>query len=63
MFAWPPAPPDEARSSGIEGKAGLVGDFDVETCPTIVIGDAQSMCFAGPLRRLLRARPRASSMP
>jgi thioredoxin-like negative regulator of GroEL len=46
----------------IEDEAELVGDFDVETFPTIVIVDAQGVRFAGPLtpqadtlRRLLRA--------
>lgn len=46
----------------IEDEAELVGDFDVETFPTIVIADAQGVRFAGPLtpqadtlRRLLRA--------
>jgi thioredoxin 1 len=46
----------------IEDEAELVGDFDVETFPTIVIVDAQHVRFAGPLtpqadtlRRLLRA--------
>jgi len=46
----------------IEDEAELVGDFDVETFPTIVIADAQHVRFAGPLtpqadtlRRLLRA--------
>ena len=45
----------------IEDEADLVGDFDVETFPTIVIADAQQVRFAGPLepqpetlRRLLR---------
>jgi thioredoxin 1 len=46
----------------IEDEADLVGDFDVETFPTIVIVDVQRVRFAGPLtpqadtlRRLLRA--------
>ena len=46
----------------IEDEADLVGDFDVETFPTIVVVDAQRVRFAGPLtpqvdtlRRLLRA--------
>lgn len=46
----------------IEDEADLVGDFDVETFPTMVIADAQHVRFAGPLtpqadtlRRLLRA--------
>jgi thioredoxin 1 len=46
----------------IEDEAELVGDFDVETFPTILVVDAQHVRFAGPLtppadtlRRLLRA--------
>ena len=46
----------------IEDEADLVGDFDVETFPTIVVIDAVAVRFAGPLtpqpdtlRRLLRA--------
>jgi hypothetical protein len=46
----------------IEDEADLVGDFDVETFPTIVIADARQVRFAGPLtpqpdtlRWLLRA--------
>ncbi len=46
----------------IEDEAELVGDFDVQTFPTIVVADAQQLRFAGPLtpqpdtlRRLLRA--------
>lgn len=46
----------------IEDEAELVGDFDVETFPTIVIADARHVRFAGTLtpqadtlRRLLRA--------
>ena len=46
----------------IEDEAELVGDFDVETFPTIVVADARGVRFAGPLapqpetlRRLLRA--------
>ena len=46
----------------IEDEADLVGDFDVETFPTIVVVDARRVRFAGPLtpqadtlRRLLRA--------
>ena len=46
----------------IEDESELVGDFDVETFPTIVIVDPQAVRFAGPLtpqadtlRRLLRA--------
>lgn len=46
----------------IEDEAELLGDFDVETFPTLVIADAQQVRFAGPLapqadtlRRVLRA--------
>ena len=46
----------------IEDEAELVGDFDVETFPTIVVADAGGVRFAGALapqpdtlRRLLRA--------
>ena len=46
----------------IEDQADLVGDFDVETFPTLVVADARHVRFAGPLtpqadtlRRLLRA--------
>lgn len=46
----------------IEDEAELVGDYDVETFPTIVVADAAHVRFAGPLtpqpdtlRRLLRA--------
>jgi thioredoxin-like negative regulator of GroEL len=46
----------------IEDEADLVGDFDIETFPTIVVADAQRVRFAGPLtpqpetlQRLLRA--------
>lgn len=46
----------------IEDEADLVGDFDVETFPTLVVIGADGVRFAGPLtpqpetlRRLLRA--------
>ena len=46
----------------IEDEADLVGDFDVQTFPTIVVIDPVAVRFAGPLtpqpdtlRRLLRA--------
>lgn len=46
----------------VEEEADLVGDYDVETFPTLVIADAEQVRFAGPLtpqpetlRRLLRA--------
>jgi thioredoxin 1 len=52
----------------IEDEAERVGDFDVETFPTIVIADARGVRFAGPvapqpetLRRLLRATVLAPS--
>ena len=62
---------DELRRAGvalrvhwidIEDEADLVGDYDVETFPTIVVADASHVRFAGPLtpqretlQRLLRA--------
>ena len=62
---------DELRRDGaalrvhwidIEDEAELVGDYDVETFPTIVVADAAHVRFAGPLtpqretvQRLLRA--------
>lgn len=46
----------------IEDEAELVGDYDVETFPTLVVADAAGLRFAGPLtpqpetlRRVLRA--------
>src|SRR5262245_10428427 len=46
----------------IEDEAGLVGDYDVETFPTLLVADPQRVRFVGPLtpqadtlRRLLRA--------
>jgi thioredoxin 1 len=46
----------------IEEQAELLGDFDVETFPTLVVADAERVRFAGPLTpqpetllRLLRA--------
>jgi len=46
----------------IEDEADLLGDLDIETFPTLVIADARSVRFAGPLtphpgtlRRVLRA--------
>lgn len=46
----------------IEDEADLLGDLDIETFPTLVIADGQSVRFAGPLtpqpetlRRVLRA--------
>ena len=54
----------------IEDEAELVGDYDVETFPTLVIADAQRVRFAGPLtpqpdtlRRLLRQAPKMQSRP
>ena len=52
----------QAHWIDIEDEAELLGDFDVETFPTLVVVDAQSVRFAGPLtpqadtlRRVLRA--------
>ncbi len=46
----------------IEDQSDLLGDFDVQTFPTLVIADAEQVFFAGPLtpqpetlRRVLRA--------
>jgi thiol-disulfide isomerase/thioredoxin len=46
----------------IEDQSDMVGDYDVETFPTIVVADAHAVRFAGPvtpepdtLLRLLRA--------
>ncbi|MCW5660984.1 MAG: thioredoxin family protein [Burkholderiaceae bacterium] len=46
----------------IEDEADLIGDYDVETFPTLLVADAQRVHFIGPLtpqaetlRRLLRA--------
>jgi thioredoxin-like negative regulator of GroEL len=51
----------------IEDEAELVGDLDVETFPTVVVVDAGTVRFAGPLtpqpetlRRILRAAVEAS---
>lgn len=38
-----------ARWIDIEDDAELVGDFDVETFPTLVVADAERVRFAGPL--------------
>ncbi len=38
-----------ARWIDIEDEAELVGDYDVETFPTLVIADARGVRFAGPL--------------
>jgi len=62
---------DELRRAGvpvtphwidIEDEAELVGDYDVETFPTLLVADARQVRFIGPLapqpqtlRRLLRA--------
>ena len=52
----------QAHWIDIEDQSELVGDFDVETFPTIVVVDARRVRFAGPLTpqpetllRLLRA--------
>jgi hypothetical protein len=62
---------DELRQAGvpvsahwidIEDEAELIGDYDVETFPTLLVADSQRVRFVGPLtpqpetvRRLLRA--------
>ena len=52
----------QAHWIDIEDEAALVGDFDVETFPTLVVVDDQGVRFAGPLtpqpetlQRVLRA--------
>lgn len=44
--AWPG---HRFRWIDIEDEAELVGDFDVETFPTLVVADAERVRFAGPL--------------
>lgn len=52
----------KTRWIDIEDEADLVGDLDIETFPTILIGNGELLLFSGPitpqpetLRRLLRA--------
>lgn len=52
----------QAHWIDIEDEDELVGDYDVETFPTLVVCDAETLRFAGPLtpqpetlQRLLRA--------
>jgi thioredoxin-like negative regulator of GroEL len=52
----------QAHWIDIEDEADLVGDYDVETFPTLVVADARQVLFAGPLtpqpetlQRVLRA--------
>jgi hypothetical protein len=52
----------QARWIDIEDEAALVGDYDVETFPTLVVIDDSQVRFAGPLtpqpetlRRVLRS--------
>jgi thioredoxin 1 len=54
----------------IEDEAGLVGELDVETFPTLLVSDARGVLFAGPLtpqpetlRRLLQALAAADARP
>ena len=54
--------PVTAHWIDIEDEADLLGDYDVETFPTLLVADAQRVRFVGPLtpqpetlRRLLRA--------
>jgi thioredoxin-like negative regulator of GroEL len=51
-----------ARWIDIEDEADLLGDFDIQTFPTLVVADAAGVRFAGPLtpqpetlERVLRA--------
>jgi thiol-disulfide isomerase/thioredoxin len=39
----------QARWIDIEDEAALVGDYDVETFPTLVVIDQRQVLFAGPL--------------
>lgn len=39
-----------ARWVDVEDEAALLGDFEVETFPTLLLFDAQQLCFAGPVR-------------
>jgi len=63
LAAWPGGAAALQRHwIDIEDEADLVGEFEVETFPTIVIADARQVRFAGPLtpqpetlQRLLRA--------
>ena len=54
----------------IEDEAELVGDYDVETFPTLLLLDERQLRFAGPvtpqpetLRRLLRALAAGAGQP
>lgn len=57
----------QARWIDIEDEADLVGDYDVETFPTLVVVDDHAVRFAGPLtpqpetlQRVLRTAVQAS---
>ena len=39
----------QSRWIDIEDEAELVGDYDIETFPTLVVADATRVRFAGPL--------------
>lgn len=60
----------DLRWIDIEDESELVGDIDIETFPTLLIGDAARLRFAGPvlpqpdvLRRLLAALVEAPAAP
>ena len=57
-----PEMPPTPRWVDIEDEAALLGDVDIETFPTVLVGDGTHLLFAGPLtphadtlRRLLRS--------
>lgn len=59
----------QSRWIDIEDEAELVGDYDVETFPTLVVADAAGLRFAGTLtpqpetlRRVLRAAADAAPL-
>jgi hypothetical protein len=68
LRARQPHPALQAHWIDIEDEAALVGDYDVETFPTLVVADERQVLFAGPLtpqpdtlRRVLRAALAASA--
>ena len=50
LFAAGVGAPWTARWIDIEDEAALLGDYEVETFPTLLLFDAQRLLFAGPLR-------------
>jgi hypothetical protein len=68
LRAWQPAL--QARWIDIEEEAALLGDFDIQTFPTLVVADARGVRFAGPLtpqpetlERVLRAALAGPALP